>query len=78
MIQELGDLRRIVNDLQGRVLSLDREVYRLESIERKFNLCIKHLYLSGMTVKEISRKIGLDKYMVMGILADMRVKIRQE
>lgn len=38
MIQELGDLRRIVNDLQGRVLSLDREVYRLESIERKFNL----------------------------------------
>lgn len=78
MIQELGDLRRIVNDLQGRVLSLDREVYRLESIERKFNLCIKHLYLSGMTVKEIARKIGIDKYMVMGILADMRVKIRQE
>lgn len=78
MIQGLGDLRRIVNDLQGRVLSLDREVYRLESIERKFNLCIKHLYLSGMTVKEIARKIGIDKYMVMGILADMRVKLRQE
>lgn len=78
MIQELGDLRRIVNNLQGRVLSLDREVYRLESIERKFNLCIKHLYLSGITVKEIARKIGIDKYMVMGILADMRVKLRQE
>lgn len=78
MMQEINDLRSIVNALQSRVFSLDKEVYRLELIESKFHLCIKHMYIAGMTVKEISRKIGIDKYMVIEILVNMRVKMRKE
>lgn len=77
-MQEINDLKCSINNLQRQALSLDNKIYRLEMIENKFRLCIKHLYLSGMTVKEISRKIGIDKYMVIEILVNMRVKMRKE
>lgn len=58
--------------------SLEFENMRLRVIEEKCGLCIKHLYLSGMTIKEISKAIKWNRESVAMMLARMNVKRRRE
>lgn len=58
--------------------SLEFENRRLKVMEEKCGLCIKHLYLSGMSRKEISKMLHWDVRSVSIILRQMRVKIRED
>ena len=64
--------------LKRKITSLEYDVNRLRVIDEKCGLCIKHPYLSGMTIKEISQIIRWDRKSVRMMLVQMRVKLRQE